>query len=111
MKMENGKNTGKKCKLKSAAPLPSALTVAVMSTMLKPAAEASLSDGKAVAESNAKTIGVHFVVLEPEAQRVSLCGAFNGWSPEATPMIRQRDGYWEATVPLPPGRHENTSSW
>ena len=37
---------------------------------------------------------------------MSLCGEFNGWSPEAGPMTRHEDGHWEAIVALRPGRYE-----
>lgn len=35
-----------------------------------------------------------------------MCGGFNGWSPEATPMNRQAGGLWETSLALPPGRYE-----
>jgi hypothetical protein len=47
-----------------------------------------------------------FMFFEPHATRISLCGEFNGWSPEATPMQRQADGHWEATLALAPGRYQ-----
>ncbi len=47
-----------------------------------------------------------FVLLEPEAKQVSLCGDFNGWASNAMPMKRHSGGYWETTVALAPGRHE-----
>ncbi len=53
-----------------------------------------------------KTRNVVFVLPEPNAKRVSLSGEFNGWSPNATPMKRQQDGRWEATVDLAPGRYQ-----
>jgi 1,4-alpha-glucan branching enzyme len=54
----------------------------------------------------AQKVKVGFALFEPHAQRVSLCGGFNAWSPEATPMNRQDGGLWEASLALPPGRHE-----
>jgi 1,4-alpha-glucan branching enzyme len=53
-----------------------------------------------------KSVNVRFALLKPNARQVSLCGEFNGWSPAATPMKRQADGHWEATLPLPPGRYQ-----
>ena len=53
----------------------------------------------------------------PDAARVSVAGTFNGWNSTATPMRGPRgDGYWLATVEIPPGRHEykfvvNNSLW
>jgi 1,4-alpha-glucan branching enzyme len=49
---------------------------------------------------------VNFVLLEPGAKQVALCGDFNGWSPTATPMKRHDDGHWGTTVALAPGRHQ-----
>ena len=51
-------------------------------------------------------IKVTFVLPKPDARHVSLCGEFNGWSPNATPMRRLGDGRWEATVALAPGRYQ-----
>ena len=52
------------------------------------------------------TINTRFVLLEPHAKRVALCGGFNAWSPHATPLNRQNDGLWETSLALPPGRYE-----
>jgi hypothetical protein len=49
---------------------------------------------------------VTFLLLEPEAKRVSLSGEFNDWSPEAMPMKRHADGHWETTIALAPGRYQ-----
>jgi hypothetical protein len=40
------------------------------------------------------------------ATTVFLAGSFNDWSPAATPMTRDRDGHWTASLPLGPGRYE-----
>ncbi len=43
--------------------------------------------------------GVHFAVWAPNASQVSVIGDFNGWSPDATPMVnRPEAGVWEAWV-------------
>jgi hypothetical protein len=47
-----------------------------------------------------------FVFFAPEAAQVSLCGEFNNWSPDATPMKRQSDGKWETAIPLLPGQYQ-----
>ena len=49
---------------------------------------------------------VVFVHDAPQAKRVCLCGDFNQWSPEATPMTRADHGPWSAAVSLPPGRYQ-----
>ena len=51
-------------------------------------------------------VRVTFVLLEPDAHRVSLSGEFNGWSLDATPLKRQEGGHWETTVALAPGRYQ-----
>jgi hypothetical protein len=53
-----------------------------------------------------QTVKVTFALLEPQAKRVALCGGFNAWSPEATPMNRRDDGLWETSLALEPGRYE-----
>lgn len=49
---------------------------------------------------------VKFVLMAPEAGRVSLVGDFNQWDPAATPLVRDgQNGTWTAFVPLSPGLH------
>jgi hypothetical protein len=51
--------------------------------------------------------GVKFVLVAPQASRVSLVGDFNSWDPAATPMERTpTGGTWSVVVPLTAGRHE-----
>jgi len=49
---------------------------------------------------------VHFFCDAPGAGHVSLIGDFNYWNPAATPMARQPDGRWMATLDLAHGYHE-----
>lgn len=49
---------------------------------------------------------VTFVLPICDANRVSLSGEFNDWSPDTTPMKRYDDGHWETTIELAPGRYE-----
>ena len=46
---------------------------------------------------------VRFALAAPDARAVSLAGDFNGWRPDATPMVRGADGGWKAEVPLTQG--------
>jgi hypothetical protein len=49
---------------------------------------------------------VKFVLIAPQAAKVSLVGDFNGWDARATPMSSQsKDGTWTVYVPLQPGLH------
>jgi hypothetical protein len=51
--------------------------------------------------------GVKFVLVAPQAARVSLVGDFNRWDPAATPMERTpTGGTWSVVIPLSAGRHE-----
>lgn len=51
------------------------------------------------------TIKVAFVLgSQPEAHHVHVAGTFNNWQ-ASTPMKRQKDGTWRATVELEPGRN------
>jgi hypothetical protein len=66
---------------------------------------ASLSPGQPAQKS--KTIAVRFALHEPTATGVSLCGDFNRWAVEATPMQRSAGSdVWEVNVELAPGRYE-----
>jgi 1,4-alpha-glucan branching enzyme len=35
-----------------------------------------------------------------EAHRASVCGEFNGWSPQEHPMVKRKDGRFSITVSL-----------
>ncbi len=49
---------------------------------------------------------IKFVLVAPQAARVSLVGDFNGWDASATPMQAQgENGLWTVFVPLRPGLH------
>jgi hypothetical protein len=54
----------------------------------------------------APKVKVTFALLEPKAERVSVSGDFNGWSPETSPMQRHAGGHWETTLDLEPGRYQ-----
>jgi hypothetical protein len=50
---------------------------------------------------------VRFVLVAPDAQRVSVAGSFNQWDPLATPLVRSGSGdLWTATLTLPAGQHQ-----
>ena len=68
--------------------------------------EPSRTPETAVKPTAPQAVKVTFVLLEPGAKQVFLCGEFNGWASDATPMIRDEAGHWETTLALAPGRHE-----
>jgi len=47
-----------------------------------------------------------FFCHAPTAEQVSLVGDFNHWEPKASPMIRQPDGRWMASLELSHGYHQ-----
>lgn len=49
---------------------------------------------------------IRFQCVAPRAQSVCLVGAFNAWSPTATPMEVGQTDEWHASVKLPPGIYE-----
>ncbi len=49
---------------------------------------------------------VDFVCQAPQANEVSLVGDFNDWNHRATPMARQPDGRWTASLEVRHGYHE-----
>jgi hypothetical protein len=53
-----------------------------------------------------RTVDVVFSLpAEVEAERVTLCGEFNDWSPESIVLARGDDRSWRVTVPLAPGSY------
>jgi hypothetical protein len=48
---------------------------------------------------------VKFVLIAPQAGRVSVVGDFNGWDASVNPMKTQGSGVWTTFVPLKPGVH------
>lgn len=49
---------------------------------------------------------VLFEFYAPQARKVDLAGSFNEWNPSRTPLKKDRQGKWVATLPLEPGRYE-----
>ena len=47
-----------------------------------------------------------FFCHAPEAKQVSIVGDFNNWNPNVTPMLRQPDGHWKASLELSHGYHQ-----
>jgi 1,4-alpha-glucan branching enzyme len=43
--------------------------------------------------------GVSFRVWAPHAEQVFLAGTFNDWSPEATPLAQEENGFWSRDMP------------
>ena len=53
-----------------------------------------------------KLIPVKVSCHAPDAKAVFVAGTFNAWTPDATPLHRDADGHWKATLQLPPGHQE-----
>jgi hypothetical protein len=55
--------------------------------------------------STPRTGTVRLSFFAPEAKQVSVCGDFNDWDPDATPLKAAKDGHWETKLILRPGRY------
>ena len=49
---------------------------------------------------------IHFEFASSTAESVAIAGTFNGWQPNATPMIALGEGRWAKDLALPPGDYE-----
>jgi 1,4-alpha-glucan branching enzyme len=49
---------------------------------------------------------VEFALHLPQAKSAAVAGSFNNWDTEKTPLRKDANGGWKATVWLPPGRYE-----
>jgi hypothetical protein len=49
---------------------------------------------------------VEFAIDAPNALTVNLAGAFNNWSPTASPLHKRPSGKWAITLELPAGRYQ-----
>lgn len=64
----------------------------------------SAADAKAALHE--RPAATRFACRAPAAREVFLAGTFNGWDLKATPMIKDAEGNWDVSVPLPAGRCE-----
>jgi 1,4-alpha-glucan branching enzyme len=53
-----------------------------------------------------QTVNVRFECKAEHASTVFLAGSFNGWNESATPMSRDENGIWTASLDLVPSRYE-----
>lgn len=88
----------------AAAMVPPSPPLAPMAALWPSPAAAAVT--KATTQPASTNITVTFVLREPDAKQVMVCGEFNGWSPTATPMKGRGDGHWETTIVLAPGRYQ-----
>jgi 1,4-alpha-glucan branching enzyme len=49
---------------------------------------------------------IEFKLRNPHAKSAFVAGSFNSWDLKRTPMRKESDGEWKATVSLAPGRYE-----
>jgi 1,4-alpha-glucan branching enzyme len=45
-------------------------------------------------------------IYQPDAIDVCVAGSFNGWQPQATPLVPLGNGKWAKELTLPTGRYE-----
>lgn len=68
------------------------------------AGRAAVRSGPAVKALSDGRLEVTFRFQGAPGQRVAVAGGFNDWSPDANPMTDTGSGWFELTLPLPPGR-------
>ncbi len=68
-----------------------------------PAAEAPANDPAGLAALSPVVV-IFALSAAVQAESVALCGDFNDWSADATPLELGSDGYWRVAVALQPGR-------
>lgn len=61
---------------------------------------------KAKSKQTGKQKKVMFSLEATEAKDVVLMGDFNNWNPKTHPMKKERNGVWNKTVMLSPGKYE-----
>ena len=80
-----------------------ALAILVISPHGRPAASPSV----ARKGDDANVVFVRFVLLAPDAKRVTVAGTFNQWDQNAAPLIPAgTGGVWTTTLALPVGQHQ-----
>src|SRR5947209_14232533 len=72
----------------------------------KPAPEKSAVQKPSVKAEEKAGKPVEFSLQMPQAKVVAIAGTFNGWDHKRSPMRRDGNGSWKASVPLSPGRYE-----
>lgn len=84
-----------------AAAVVAGVWLAVAPASAPPAPPAAVAD-----RPGAGAHPVQFVLVAPEAARVTLAGDFNDWDRDATPLSRSgANGVWSVVVPLQSGRY------
>ncbi len=49
---------------------------------------------------------VRFSIKIAGAREVKIAGDFNKWNPDALTLVKKPGSYWEAIIPLPPGKYK-----
>ena len=75
-------------------------TTARNATVARPAANHTQTEARPEEKPH------EFVFHMPQARSASVAGTFNRWEPKRTPMHKDANGNWKATMWLPPGRYE-----
>lgn len=89
-------------------------TVVAVAGLLRLAPERIVEVPIAVTQAQTTSFGtssepkvfVRLILVQPNAQSVSVAGDFNGWNPTQTKLDRTDGGVWTVTIPLKPGRYE-----
>lgn len=62
--------------------------------------------GKKLAEEEKTIEKVNFQLEAPDAESVYLVGSFNNWDTTATPMKKDKWGFWKISIELSLGTYE-----
>ena len=59
---------------------------------------------KKTLSKNGKTASITFEMPAEVGEEISVCGDFNGWSPDRHRLVRRKGGRFSTTVSVPSGR-------
>lgn len=61
---------------------------------------------KSIGGSRSGSREMEFILIAPDAKKVSIAGQFNNWDTQAMPMKKAKNGAWTIKLKLPPGKCE-----
>jgi hypothetical protein len=89
--------------LMGAGAIAAGLLIAALRIGPHPTAPIQHVSASASDQAPAAPVYVRFALSARAARTVSVAGDFNGWRPDATPLVRNADGLWTITIPLAAG--------
>jgi len=80
------------------------LFITMAKMIKKPKPTAKTETASPATATTAAHVAIEFV--KPDAKQVCVAGSFNGWKPEATPLMKKGNGRWVGDLAVNPGRYE-----